>query len=168
MKWPMTPLGAVGLVSVIAINAWLATAIVAELGSDPMTGPGKADWNVSLSAAPATPHPRKPLDAYPEILAHPVFFKSRAPFVPPPPAPPAPVMVAPPPPSFADPGLVLGGVMINQDVKKAYVFSKASASGAWTREGDEFMGWQVRTISGTAAKLEQRGRSIDLQLYPRD
>jgi hypothetical protein len=41
---------------------------------------------------------------------------------------------------IVDPGLVLGGVMIKNDVRKSYVFSRAGASGAWASEGDEFMG----------------------------
>ena len=58
--------------------------------------------------------------------------------------------------------------MIKNDVRKAYVFSRAGASGAWTREGDEFMGLQIRSITRTGAKLKQKGRSLDLQLYPQE
>ena len=88
-----------------------------------------------------------------------------------------PFVLAPPPPPrlqcclrpvVVDPGLVLGGVMIKNDVRKAYVFSRSNASGAWASEGDDFMGWQIRSINRTGAKLEQKGRSIDLQLYPQE
>ena len=58
--------------------------------------------------------------------------------------------------------------MIKSDVKKAYVFSRAGTNGIWTSEGDEFMGWQVRSINRGGVKLEQKGRSIDLQLYPQE
>jgi hypothetical protein len=58
--------------------------------------------------------------------------------------------------------------MINSGVRKAYVFGKTGAAGTWTSEGDDFMGWRVRSISGIGAKLEQQGRSIDLLLYPRE
>ena len=108
----------------------------------------------------------KPIDAYREILARPIFFKSREPFVPAPPPPP-PVVAAMPPPVVADPGLVLGGVLIKNGVKKAYVFSRANAgAGAWISEGQDFMGWSITSVSGAGAKLEQQGRSIDLRLYP--
>ena len=56
--------------------------------------------------------------------------------------------------------------MLKSDTKKAYLFSKAGTGCAWTVEGGEFMGWKVRSINGTGAKIEQMGRSIDLQLYP--
>jgi len=167
MKRHITPLGATGLAAVLAVNAWLVSVIVTELGSDVQAIPEKVDWNVSLAGADSTIANRKPIDTYPQILEHPVFFKSRSPFVPPPPPPPRPPAVAPPPAAI-DPGLALGGVVMNQDVRKAYVFSKAGATGAWTSEGDEFMGWRVRSINGSGAKLEQSGRSIDLLLYPRE
>ena len=70
--------------------------------------------------------------------------------------------------AVVDSGLVLGGVMIKNDVRKAYVFSRAKAGGAWIGEGDDFMGWQIRSINKTNAQLEQKGRSIDLQLYPQE
>jgi hypothetical protein len=50
-------------------------------------------------------------------------------------------VIATPPPAVVDPGFVLGGVMIKNDVRKVCVFSRAGVSGAWTSEGDEFMGW---------------------------
>jgi hypothetical protein len=50
-----------------------------------------------------------------EILARPIFSRSRAPFVPP--APPAP-KPAPPAVAFTDPGFVLGGVMVNGAIKR--------------------------------------------------
>src|SRR5262245_9168357 len=68
--------------------------------------PGRASTPPASDLKPPAP---RPLAAYPETLARPVFFKGRAPYVPPPPAPPPP----PPPPASApppvDPGLVLGG-----------------------------------------------------------
>ena len=167
MKLRATPVGAVGLVAAFAVNAWLFSVIVTELGSDAQAIPEKADWHVNLAAADSTIANRKPIDAYPQILEHPVFFKSRAPFVPPPPPPPRPPAIVPPT-AAVDPGLALGGIMMNKNVRKAYVFSKAGASGAWTSEGDEFMGWRVSAINGSGAKLEQSGRSIELLLYPRE
>jgi hypothetical protein len=49
---------------------------------------------------------------------------------------------------------------------KAYVFSRTGAGGTWTAEGDEFMGWKVKSINGTGASLAQQGRSTELRLYP--
>jgi hypothetical protein len=160
MKWRISPM-------VVGLNAWLLTVIAIEIVFDGPSATDKVDWNLGLSAPAGNVANRKPIESYRQTLARPVFFKSREPFVPTPPSPP-PVLIATPPPTVVDPGLVLGGVMIKKDVKKAYVFSRASANGAWTSEGDEFLGWQIRSISKAGAKLEQKGRSIDLQLYPQE
>lgn len=166
MKWGISPLGAAGLLIPLGVNVWLLAAIAAEVMSDGSTANDKVDWNLTLSAPAANVADRKPIEAYRQILARPVFFKSREPFVPAP-APSPQALPAAPPTKVVDPGLVLGGVMIENEVRKAYVFSRAGVSGAWTSEGDEFMGWKIRSINGAGAQLEQQGRSIDLQLYPR-
>jgi hypothetical protein len=166
MKRRMAPLGAIGLLIVLGINAWLLATIVTEICSDNPAATGKADWNVSLSDSGSVAN-RKPIEAYRQILARPVFFKSREPFVPPPPPPPAAVKPTPAPVAV-DPGLVLGGVMIKNDIRKAYVFSRASTTGLWISEGGDFMGWQLKSINGSGAKLEQNGRLLELQLYPRE
>jgi hypothetical protein len=165
MKLRIAPLGLVGLLTAIAVNAGLLAAIATEVVSDNLAAADKADWNPNLPASVGNIASRRPIEAYRPIVASPVFFKSREPYVPPPPAPP-PVMIATPPPVVIDPGLVLGGVMIKDTIRKAYVFSRSAAGGTWTAEGEEFMGWKVRSINGSGAKLEQQGRSIDLQLYP--
>jgi hypothetical protein len=167
MKLRISPLAAAGLLIVLSANVGLLAAIAVEVLSDGSAAVDKADWNIGLSAPVGSVANRKPIEAYGQILARPVFFKSREPFVPPPP-PSSPVLIAAPPPVVVDPGLVLGGVMIKNDVRKAYVFSRAKAGGAWIGEGDDFMGWQIRSINRTSAKLEQKGRSIDLQLYPQE
>jgi hypothetical protein len=101
--------------------------------------------------------------SYQEILASPIFSRSRAPFVPP--APPAP-KPSPPPAVFIDPGLVLGGVMVNGAIKKAYLFQKSDKSGAWVGEGDDFVGWRVQSITTDAAKLQRETNVIEVRLYP--
>jgi hypothetical protein len=167
MKWRGVPLGAIGLWLILGINIWLLTVIVSEVMFDDTSGGDKVAWNAGLSASAGDVASRKPIQAYRQILERPIFFKSRAPFVPAPPPPP-PVQVSAPAPMITDPGLALGGVMIKSNVRKAYVFSRAGANGAWSSEGDEFMGWQIKSINGAGAKLEQRGRSIDLRLYPKE
>jgi hypothetical protein len=165
MKLRIAPLALVGLLTAVAVNAALLVAIAAEVVSDKLAAADKVEWNPSLPASVGNVASRRPIEAYRPIVARPVFFKSREPWVPPPPPPP-PVLMAAPPPVVIDPGLVLGGVVIKDTVRKAYVFSRAGAGGAWTAEGEEFMGWKIRSINGAGAKLEQQGRSIDLQLYP--
>jgi hypothetical protein len=167
MRWRIAPLRAAGLLIVLGINAGLLVSIATQATSDHLAAADKAAWNANLSGAVANATNRKQIESYGQILTRPVFFRSREPFVPAP-APPPPALIAAPPLMVVDPGLVLGGVMMKNDVRKAYVSSIAGASGAWTSEGDEFMGWRIRSISRTGAKLEQGGRSIDLQLYPQD
>jgi hypothetical protein len=168
MKWRNSPLGAAGLLILLGVNVWLLAGIATEVVSDSSVATEKVDWHLGLSASVGNVAKRKPIETYPQILARPVFFKSREPFVPAPTPPPPAPLTATPPTIVVDPGLVLGGVMIKNNVRKAYVFSKAGASGAWTSEGEEFMGWQIRSIDRTGAKLEQKGRSLNLLLYPRE
>ena len=163
----ISPFRAGILLFALGVNAWLLLAVAAELASSDLAITEKAVWKPQLSSSGEKVATAKPIDAYRGILAHPIFFKSREPFVPAPPPPP-PAVAAMPPPVVVDPGLVLGGVMIKSGMKKAYVFSRANTSGAWANEGDEFLGWQIRSINGAGAKLEQGGRSIELKLYPRD
>jgi len=79
-------------------------------------------------------------ESYGEILAHPIFFKPRAPFAPPSPPPAAPPP-APPPPVAIDPGLVVGGVVIKDNLAKAFLFSKSgSIASAWVSQGEMVQG----------------------------
>lgn len=166
MKSRIAPLGLVGLLIASGVNVGLLTIVVIEVVSDNLVAVDKVEWSPNLSESIGNVANRSPIDAYRQILTHPVFFKSREPYVPPPPAPP-PALIAAPRPVVIDPGLVLGGIMIKNNVRKAYVFTRAGTGGTWTAEGEEFMGWKVRSINGTGAKLEQQGRSIELQLYPK-
>jgi len=166
MTWHVSPLRALVMLFAAGVNVWLLVAVAAEFAAGDLSGAERAVWNPQLSRTIEKVPTAKPIDAYREILARPIFFKSREPFVPAPPPPPL-VAVAMPPPVVVDPGLGLGGVMIKDGMKKAYVFSRANAGGgAWISEGQDFMGWFIRSVSGTGAKLEQQGRSIDLRLYP--
>ena len=166
MKWRIAPLRIAGLLTIVGINVVLLVEVTTQIMSDDPVTVDKVDWNAHLSGSVASAAGRKPLEAYGEILAHPVFFKSRQPFVPPSPKPTA-VAVAPPP-VVVDPGLVVGGVMIKNGLNKAYLLSRAGGGGAWATEGEAFQGWKVTSVDKSGVKLEQSGRFIDLQLYPRD
>jgi hypothetical protein len=167
MRWNVAPLRAAGLLVVVGINGGLLATVATQLLSDGVAAVDKIDWNANLPRSVANAANRRPVEAYGQILVRPVFFKSREPFVPAPPAPP-PVVAAVPPPVVVDPGLGVGGVVIKNGLSKAYLFSNAGPSGAWAGEGEMFQGWKVTSIDRTGVKLEQSGRSIDLQLYPRD
>jgi len=164
MTWRISLLGTIGWLVGLTLNSGLLAIIVCEVSSDDPASVEKVKWSPDLAAPATNGATRPPIDGYRQILTRPLFFKSREPFVPPPPPPPAPAS----PPAVVDPGIILGGIMMKNSIKKVYVFSKSGAGGAWTSEGDEFMGWKVIAIDRTGARLEQKGRFIDLQLYPRE
>ena len=71
-----------------------------------------------------------------------------------------------PPPVMTDPGLVLGGIIANGDMRKIYLSSRDDPQGAWVGEGETFRGWKVQSVGSTSTKLEQQNRTIELHLYP--
>jgi hypothetical protein len=166
LRLQLAPLPAVGLLTIVGINGALLAKVTMQVISDDPVVADSVNWNAHLPGSIANAAGRKPIDAYRQILAHPLFFKSREPFVPAPPAPPP--APAQPPAVVVDPGLVVGGVMMTSALSKAYLFSRAGPSGTWISEGEMFQGWRVKAIDKSGVRLEQGGRSIDLQLYPRD
>jgi hypothetical protein len=61
---------------------------------------------------------------------------------------------------------MLGGIMVMQGVRKAYVFRKSDPSGTWVTRGEDFMGWKIQTIDAAGIVLGNGERKIDLKLYP--
>jgi len=119
-------------------------------------------WGASMPGSLTDAAGQRPAEAFAEIISHPVFYKSRQAFVPQPPAP-----VVQPPIVSADPGLLVGGVMLKQGVSRAYLLSKAgSGGGSWVGERETFLGWQIKSIEPSGVKVEQGGRLVELQLYP--
>jgi hypothetical protein len=164
------PLTLASLLGLAFLNAWLLAIVVQSPEPEPawLAPAAMHDQPPGPPASvPKLPKP-KPITAYRQTMTEPVFFKSRAPYVAPPPAPPPiPKPVAVPPPAPVDPGLVLGGVVIMDHAKKAYIFNKADSRGAWLSEGESMLGWQVESIDAMTARLHQAGRHIELQLYPK-
>jgi hypothetical protein len=120
-------------------------------------------------AAQGSPQ-RKNKAAYSETLARPILFKDRQPYVPPPPAPPSPppTVVAAPSPQITNPGLALAGVAIADGTRQAFVTSPANRDGAWVREGETVMGWQVNRVTSESVTIQNAGHSIELLLYGED
>jgi len=167
MTLRVAPLTLTGLLGLASLNAWLLA-----MALDAPTPEPEVEARVAMPEHPPKPPgseidlPKaKPIAGYGQTLAKPVFFKSRAPYVPPPPPPAPPKPAAAPPP--VDPGLVLGGVVIMDEARKAYIFNKTDSRGAWLSEGESFLGWRVESIDAMTAKLQQAGRSVELELYPR-
>ncbi|WP_315804666.1 MULTISPECIES: hypothetical protein [unclassified Bradyrhizobium] len=168
VRWRVRPQAAVLALLAgldLVLGAWLATSV----GGGEAPGARRAAWEAPVPRTMAGVAGRQPLQTYAEILAHPVFQKSREPFVPPPPAPPPPMPVAAPPPVATDPGLQVGGVMINSGTSKAYLLSKVGGgAGSWVNENETFQGWRVTSIDASGVRIEQAGRAIELQLYPKN
>ncbi|WP_311976463.1 hypothetical protein [Bradyrhizobium aeschynomenes] len=164
----MTPLAGVLALLVgldLLFGAWLATLV----GGGEAPGARRAAWEAPVVRTMAGVAERQPLQTYAEILAHPVFQKSREPFVPPPPPPPPSTPVIAPPPVVVDAGVLVGGVMINGGTSKAYLLSKVGGgAGSWVTENETFQGWRVTSIDASGVRIEQAGRAIELQLYPRN
>lgn len=163
MKVRIAPLAAAGLAALAGVNAWLVTTMIDGIAMNNPSPSSRTEWASKLAAATEGLPQAKPIEAYRQTLARPIFFKSREPWVAPPPAPP-PIVVAPPP-VVVDPGLVLGGVVISRDVRRAYLFSRADPRGTWVSEGESFMGWKLQSITDTSTKLQQHNRVIELELY---
>ena len=165
MKLRLSPLALLGLLAVGCTDIWLLTVAVGTFARDDEIPSGTFEWSPRLSMASGGMPNAKPIGAYNEILLHPVFFRTRAPFVPPPPPAPPPQAAIPRPPP-PDPGLVLGGVTIARGIRKAYLMSRAGPGGTWVNEGESFMGWKVESVGSTSTKLQQQDRAIELELYP--
>jgi hypothetical protein len=167
MRLRVAPLTVAGLLALGAINAWLLTLAVRgrdTVNRDPVMNLASS---LSLDETNGAPPANRPAAVYRETLAHPVFYKSREPFIPPPPPPPPTAAKPAPPPVPADPGIMLGGVAINGTVRKAYLFSKTNPQGTWVSLGETFIGWTVHAIEPGAAKLKQSDRELAVELYPR-
>jgi hypothetical protein len=164
----VAPLTAIGLLILGGGSIALLTLTAAEILQDDDVPRAKTEWTPKLSTSAERLSSATPLSAYHQTTAHPVFFKTRQPFVaPPPPAPPPPPVARPnlPPPPVVDPGLAVGGVVITSGAKKAYLFRKTDRTGSWLAEGEEIMGWKVQSIDSTGAKLQKDGRDLELPLY---
>jgi len=166
MRLRIAPLSGAGLVLLIGLNAWLLTEVVANFAPEDQDATATTEWTPAWSKSIDAPPAKRSMDNYKLTLAHPVFFKTREPFVPPPPPPPPPQIK--PPPVVVDPGLALGGIIINRAVKKVYLFTKTDPRGEWRQEGENFLGWTVQSVDASTARLRQHDGTLELQLYPRN
>jgi hypothetical protein len=157
------PLVLLGLTLLAAANVWLLLMAAQQATSEDQVAAEEPGWTPRLLRLEDARTQTTAAVSYQGILAHPIFSRSRAPYVPP--APPAPKLT-PPPVVFTDPGFVLGGVMVNGTIKKAYLLQKTDKSGAWVGEGDDFVGWRVQSITTDAAKLQKETHVIEVLLYP--
>jgi hypothetical protein len=157
------PLVFFGLALLAAANAWSLIMTAQQTMFEDQVAAEEPGWSPRLPSLEDARMQTTTTVSQQGILAHPIFSRSRAPYVPP--APPAPKS-GPPPVAFTDPGFVLGGVMVNGTIKKVYLLQKTDKSGAWVGEGDDFVGWRVQSITTDAAKLQKETHVIEVLLYP--
>jgi hypothetical protein len=149
------------LASANLLVVWLIGASAMSETDSSIAG---SPWSPSLKAIRPAIDKAKSIESFSEVLAHPIFFKSREPYVPPPPPKPqSPTVSAAPP---VDPGLSLAGIVLERGTGKAYLINKASSQGVWLQSGEDILGWKLRTVTAGSVSLEQGGRVIELQLYP--
>lgn len=167
MRMRIAPLAAIGLAALAGTNAWLLTIVVADLAGEEPAAIAAPAWNPKLSGTGDELAAARPIDAYRQTLAHPVFFKTREPYVAPPrPVAPTPAALPKAPPVIVDPGLIVAGIIIGHGVRKAYIHGKTDPHGSWVAEGESLTGWKVEAIDADGVKLHQQDRTIELQLYP--
>lgn len=104
-----------------------------------------------------------PLESFNQVVAQPVFFKSRQPFVAVQTKPAAVMALAP----VVDPGFIVGGISIRHGVRKAFIYTRDKSVGAWTEVGQKVIGWEVRSVDENDVTLEQQGRLLNIRLYAR-
>jgi hypothetical protein len=162
MKLKLAPLPLVSIVALSSLNAWLLNLIIFEIAPTSLVPPALPSQSGKYAVKTVNSITQKPIGAYNKTLAQPVFFKSRAPYVPPP--LPAPVVQSPPPP-ISNPGFSVAGVIINDRLKKAYLLKQSEPQGSWVAEGENIFGWTVQSVRSTGVTLKQSNQTIDLQLY---
>ncbi len=164
MRLRTSPLVIACLALLAVFNVYLMSVVVQQTASDDPKATADANWVPRLARTDSTGTQARQAASDQDILTHPVFSKSRAPFVPPPPpAPMVPVVAAP---VFTDPGLVLGGVVLNGETKRAFLLQKANHIAAWAAEGDDVKGWKLQSITAETATLQKESHVIELRLYP--
>jgi hypothetical protein len=169
MNLRIAPLAALGLAGLAGVNLWLLTIILAGAAGEEPVSQASPAWNAKWSGPGTAEVAAKPISAYGQILAQPVFFKTRAPYVVPPPRlvqPAVPMVGKPPPPPVVDPGFTVAGIIIGQGMRKAYIHTKSGQQGSWVSEGESLTGWTLQAIGPGGIKLQQQGRTIELELYP--
>ncbi len=107
--------------------------------------------------AAAAPAPGEP-GAYADIAAHPLFFPSRTPWVPPP--PPAPVVVSKAPPPLTNYALV--GVVVSGDSRTALIRPPGARKTIMLAEGQDLAGWTLQEITRTRLRFAAGAASYDM------
>jgi hypothetical protein len=127
-------------------------------------------------AAPNTPAERPvsanplwamPLKQFSVTRERPIFLPSRRPPPPPPSAVTVSKVVAPPKPKEPEqPQLSLVGTISGDDAKFGIFVDQATKNVLRLREGDDFQGWQLRSVQAREASFQKNQQSFVVALPP--
>lgn len=140
------------------------TALVSRSGNEVIAMADAQDLSVSPRTYKVT-----------ATLERPLFVPSRRPYVPPPPPPepapakPAPVKAPPPPPPpppAPPPNLMVYGIQMFPEGRRALVAEQGSGQPDWIAEGEAINGWAVAAIHADGVELRDGERSQVFDLYP--
>ena len=160
-------IGPLHLLSVLSMGLTLG---LASLWVDPNAEPLPQNfWTAPAPVSPEIANPTVALrtdphggnpDAYPAILARPIFAPDRRP--PPPPAPPAPPVVPPPPPP-PDPfaSVQITGLFTGPS---GGVFARVEGKMRRVKIGQSIGAWKLETIEGREATFKQGEQERKLSL----
>jgi hypothetical protein len=143
-----------GRVQTAAALAWRFVAVlVAAAAAGLMLTTPAAQFGAAEGAPDPTTVPRSEEPAaeaaaprnvdYPAIAAHPLFYPSRTPWVPPPPSEPPPVVAAPS--TLITYNLV--GVVVSGSMRSAMIRAAQANKTVTLSEGQELEGWTLKAIT---------------------
>jgi general secretion pathway protein N len=137
------------------------TTTVVEVTIPPST-PGAPAAERPLSANPLWGMPVKQFNVTRE---RPIFLPSRRPPAPPPSAITVAKVAAPPKPKEPEqPHLSLVGTISGDDVKFGIFIDQATNAVVRLKEGEDFQGWQLRSVQGRGVALQKNQQSFVVSL----
>lgn len=149
------------LAAIVAINAFLLVTIFAQFSRRPEAVGRRPDIPLPAANLVARQESISSLDAYSIILARPLFSKDRAPFV----APQVTRKNGLVPQPVVDPGFKIGGIIIRDGSRKAFIYTRTHGSGSWAAVGEKVMGWELQSVSDNEVMLKQQSTVLRISLY---
>ena len=158
-----------GLAGLLALDLGFANALRLAIVHPVRVEPASlVPWDPRLAGLAQPAWQPAPAESFSQSLARPIFSRARRPYQPPQPAlpgpPPAPVPAIVPP-RQAEEGIVLLGIMLNGDTRRALLRLKAFPGGKWVTLGEEVNGWQLSEVAQDRAMLQADGQRLLLRLY---
>lgn len=169
-----SPISLIGLALLGALNLAAAITLYSAAISQDRLGsfPAASSLAPETEIRGATAINPPPIEAYEQVIARPVFFKSRLPWIPPPAAA-APVPARPGANTERETGPELGdptlrAVVLATTVHKALIATEQQPEGNWLKQGETVGGWELISIDSISATLRRGDKKKRLKLYTDD